>query len=474
MPYVLLPLNTQPYGNADNSAIPDSLSAELYDGYTGELNCTEKRPGLESWVDTGTGLPIDGLHWWDEQNQLIAVSGGSCFRVTDDAGTFTDITGSAPFRAVYTAVGSAGLRVKFAPADSYLVAANTGKMVLIPSSGNQSYVSDVDAPEQVTGVGYLDGYTLASKMNTGQFYFSDIRDPATWNAADVFTAETKPDVLMTMDNAFGEIFCLGQRTGEFWYNDGTTPFRRIDGAGLEMGTRSPYTLCFANNSWWFLNENRQLVYVAGRNPKVMSSPFQKEFDAMEDVVYATLDKIDAFGQHWLILSFPVDGKTYCYDYAKNEWQGKWSEWSAGHRLRFKGAIAAWCPDWGFWVVGDKANGKLYKVSRSTYQDDGTIIRTTRVTGQISHGTHQRKECKGLTIRAKRGVGSGTRICVRWNDDGKGWGSEHWADMGTIGDGYMFCRFRRCGMYRVRQYEISHSDNTDFVLVGGEEEVEILS
>ena len=34
-----------------------------------------KRPGLTEWINLGTGLPIDGLYWWDRKNCAVAVSG---------------------------------------------------------------------------------------------------------------------------------------------------------------------------------------------------------------------------------------------------------------------------------------------------------------------------------------------------------------------------------------------------------------
>lgn len=480
MPRVHLQISGSPYTNVDSVALPDSLSAEVYDGYISDTGATEKRPALESWVDLGSNVSIDGLYWWDDKDQLLAVSAGSTWRITDSAGTKSDVSGTAILCRNRTVAGDVGPRVSFAAAGDYVAAANTEKVILIPVTGSATYVSDTDCPIRVTAVGFVDGYTLATELGTGKMFFSDPDAPDTWQATNFITAEAKSDVTMTMGIAFGEIMLLGQRSAETWYDDGSTPFTRIDGTGVEMGTRSPYTLCFANNSWYFLNANRQLVQIQGRSPKVISVPFQKEFDAFTDVHNATIDRIDASGRHWLILNFPEHNSTYVYDYALNQWQGRWSWFDASVNTRFwwRGTAATWCPAWGFWVVGDRKNGKIYKLTNTLYQDNATWpVKTSRITGHITHGTMARKRSNELIIRVKRGVGTvsvtNPMMTVRWLDDNGAWGPYVNVALGNYGDNEMFARLYRLGIYRSRQYEFAHSDNTPFVLVDVEEDVEVL-
>ena len=45
-------------------------------------------------------------------------------------------------------------------------------------------------------------------------------------------------------------------------------------------------------------------------------------------------------------------------------------------------------------------------------------------------------------------------------------------LGAAGDHYLEARTHRLGEYRYRQYEICHTDATDFVLVEAQEDVEM--
>ena len=68
-------------------------------------------------------------------------------------------------------------------------------------------------------------------------------------------------------------------------------------------------------------------------------------------------------------------------------------------------------------------------------------------------------------------GSNPQVMLRWSDDGgHTWSSEHWADMGRIGQYYRRVLWRRLGMtmkIRDRVYEVSGSDPVKLTIVGAE-------
>jgi len=54
-----------------------------------------------------------------------------------------------------------------------------------------------------------------------------------------------------------------------------------------------------------------------------------------------------------------------------------------------------------------------------------------------------------------------------------WGQERWKSLGQVGQHETHLDWRRNGIYKTCQREIVHSDATDFVLMGAQEEITVL-
>ena len=116
------PLIEQPFENVEDVQV-DQWASTIMDFLPvvveGKIQLV-KRPGLTEWINLGTGLPIDGLYWWDRKNCAVAVSGGRVWKILDSVGTRVELTGSSELR-------SASL-VKFATDGNRLVMANGGRL----------------------------------------------------------------------------------------------------------------------------------------------------------------------------------------------------------------------------------------------------------------------------------------------------------------------------------------------------------
>jgi hypothetical protein len=130
------------------------------------------------------------------------------------------------------------------------------------------------------------------------------------------------------------------------------------------------------------------------------------------------------------------------------------------------------------LVGDWANGIIYKMDREAFTDNGNPIRTLIRTGHISHGTEMTKRSHCLRLRLKRGLAnssvSNPQISIRRRVNGSAqWENERFGSLGQVGQHEIHLEWRRNGVYRTVQYEIVHADASDFVLAGAEELVEPL-
>jgi hypothetical protein len=285
--------------------------------------------------------------------------------------------------------------------------------------------------------------------------------------------------LVAIHAGWNEIWLFGEKTREIWYNDGSTPFVPINGSTLSIGCKAPYSIQWIRDSFYWLNNIDQVVKSNGNSYVVVSDAignFLTESFEQQNIIgdYLYIDD-----KHLYVLTnsdYSNTGLTLVYDTISNEWQGKWGRWSGEYnRYRGQSYIKS---DIGF-LIGDYANGKIYFFG-NTYQDDGGLLRSSWLTGWIDHDTLLRKRSFQLRLRILRGEAQKTinsviepcQLMVRWRDDGyRVFGNVHYIDLGKIGDYEYYVSLNRLGIYRMRQYEFSITDNAPCIMASAEELIE---
>ena len=467
MSYKPLPLTGDPYANTEEPEM-DGVSVSVIDAYVNELGHTVKRPGLDEWADLGTSAKVDGLYWWEEQDVVLSVSNGRVFKHTDFTGTATELLG---------ATLSAGSRVTFANDRTKAVMASGANMVHTDLA-TLTQMADPQAPTAVSHVAYLDGYVLANTINSRDAQFSDPTDITAWVSVDTFRKAGKPDDMIALNEGWSELLLSGKRSTEVWYNDGVTPFVRRSNGLIDRGCSAAHTVTRVGNDWVWLDEKRRFVKLDQRAPTHISFPYHKLIQTFNAVDDAVSDNIEVAGFPLYVTSFPSAMRTLAYNYQKDGW-AEWGYWNTGTASyeAFRGNCYCYAKLWNKHLIGDRANGKIYTMSRSTYTDNGDPIRTLRRTGFISHGTSALKTSNEIVFRLKRGQGnadvSDPVMTLRWRNHNGAWSNERQLALGAVGDHYLEARTHRLGQYRYRQYEICHTDPCDFILVDAQEDVEVL-
>ena len=450
----------------DEAVLPDMAGARLVDGFINEFGNIVKRPGLSSFIDTTEAEKIDGLFWWDEKEIVIAVSNGNIFSITASDGAFTQLGGDTL---------QVGGKVSFASNATTLVMANGGRMVTYTGTGNPAFVADGDAPTTVSHVVFLDQYIVALRSGSAIAHFSAVNDATAWAALDLFTAESKPDDLVSMTAAYGEIHLLGKATKESWITGIDPAFIRVDAGTLEVGCIAPDSLVNADGILIWLDHRRRVVMLTGRTLRRISTPFDDEIRDITPVTDAKGMYISIGRRSFYIINFPTDDSTYVYDLSTEQW-AEWGKWS-GSYSEFICNEYTYAKTWDLHLLGDANTGKIYKMDANIYQDAGAVMRTLVRFGHISHGTMNKKRSKEIKIRLKRAAGGVSdnepKVKLRWKDDNKLWSNWKELSLGKMGDTDFILSLRRLGMYRTRQYELTHSENSDFILVSMEEDVEVL-
>lgn len=468
MPWTDLPLPQKIYQSADSSELPQGLGERMVDMFISELSNYNKRPGLEEFSDLGTNSSVDGVFWDDNFTFMLAVSGGSIFRL-DNAGVKTDITGDSLLL---------GKKVVFSTDGTTIVMANGGRMVTYDGSGTTAYMADADAPTEVDFVAFINGYMLANSVGTKKFFFSDPTNILSWGANDFFSAVTDPDKLVAITVTNKEIALWGPSSIELWWNTTGSPvFSPFETGLIQSGVISQNTIQETDGMYLYLDDERRFRVLQGRTYKELSAPFDDVIRELVDVADARSMMIHIGNRSFYVVTFRGDNRTFAYDLTTDLWH-EWGNWNAGTGKydKFIADAHAYSGLWNLHIVGGNADGKLYKLGFNFEDDAGDTIRSVIRTAPITHGTYVRKRCNGLRFRMLRGLGTGMvepMFHIRWRDDGGPWSNEYPISLGKIGDTEYFARINKLGQYRSRQWEIIHTYGVDFRLAAIEENIEVM-
>lgn len=468
----LLPLKEKPFTNVES--IGGTVTFEkYYDAAKDDFFNNLKRKGLGEFVDLGTGKKVDGLFYTNNQNFVSAFSDGRLFKI-DEFGAVTEITG---------ATINTGTKVTYADFGNVGFYANNSKILKWTySNPTCSHIADAQAPTNATFLGFLDQYLLALKANSARFDWADTANPDNW-LGEFATAESRPDNAVALIAAFGEIFIPGTTTGEHWADSGNpvAPFQRITGTITERGSRSPYSVVQTDNSFFFLDSQRRVIRMAGRDPQVVSNPFDRDFQSMDVIEDAIAMDYNAEGDTKYVITFPTSKRTFAYDYKLDYW-AEWSFWNEAKAIRehWIGNVGAYCSLWNKYLVGSRVDGRIYTASREFTKDGDNTVATEMWTGRNNWGTDKRKVTQKIRFKVKRGDGlnglnpsTTPKLFISKRDNGNtAWSTEKLIDLGISGDTEFYKTFRRLGTYRDRQWRFRLTDGP-LTLVSAEEDFRVL-
>ena len=469
MPKVRLPIH-----EGMNKAVDDiglsNQGADMVNVYVDELMNINTWPGYEEFCDTGESASVDGGFWWENQSRAIVVCNGKTFQITDSNGTIAEISGDT---------FETGTRVKFADFGTHLYAANGANINQISTSAVAA-LADVDAPTAVTHVAILDRYLIGNEYGSGNFHWSDVNAPTTWTA-NYSEAEANPDNIVALDAQQLNLFLLGKKTLEKFYDDPDIQFTRLYQGVVQSGTVAPYSFiwCEAMKSFCWLDESRRVVQMISGVPQIISLSINKYIQGFSTVSDAIGDYVELVGRPYYVLTFPTQGEVLAFDFISKNWYrlGSWNAGTASYD-RYRGNCYWLCPGWNLTLMGDRANGKIYKLDSTIYDEDSSILRTLIQTGHYNHGTEASlKYCNGIYVRLKRtsavSLDGTPDLFVRYRDDGNTtWTTARSLDMHGASNTEFLAFTTRLGSYRSRQWQFYSTDAYPLCIASVEEDVDI--
>jgi len=438
-------------------------------------------PGLLSQLTIGSG-PMRGDWVLPGGQAAIVVSGNEVFKVT----IATPATASSPAVLAGTQIGQ--LATFSGPV---VIRDNGAGGIAVISDGPNGYVVNLSAwtVTQIADpawlgssrIAFVDGWLVFNKPGSQIFYTS----PLYWNGTSPMDAtyfalkDSSTDDLVTFIEDKRELWLIGERTTEVWYDAGgaTFPFSRLQGVTLQHGCAAAQTIARVGDSlvWMGANEQgqntvkRTIGYQAVDASTIAVNKAIASYPVISDAIAYSYQEDEHL---FYVLTFPTADATWVWDATTNMWHERLSyDPAAGqfHRHRSN----CFMNFAGMLLVGDYANGNLYQMSRSVYSDNGApLVAWRRAPHVWDESDRERVFHRRLQLEFTPGVGlqigqgSNPQVMLRWSDDGgQTWSNEHWKSIGMTGETKYRAIWRRMGAARDRVYEAKFSDPVPRDVVG---------
>lgn len=428
-------------------------------------------PGLHLRLTVGDGPHRGAIE--SEDGYAYFVSGDEVFRV--DSSYVSTSCGT---------IGTSSGRVGFASNGTEVILVDGDKGYLLTGT-TLTEIADVDFPDGVTGVTFINGFFVVFGDGSQKFYWNETPGSGSaWNGLDFASAEGSPDELVGGVADHLQLWFVGSRSAEVYDNttDPDDPFQRSGGSFMQQGTVSPWTVQPFDNSvvWLSRNEDGHGIFLRSQG----GSPARFSTHAVETQIaeYSTISDAFSFviqieGHNWYVTSFPTADVTWVYDAASNGWfKWLWRDPGTNHDHRHRASSHAFLN--GKHLVGDWEDGRIYSLEMNVYTDDEDPIRRLRRTQNVN-STSAKLFFSSLLIDMETGVGNADcpdpQIMLRYsNDDGHSWSNEKLKSIGAEGEYDKVVRFGPTGCTKRgkgRVWELSLTDPVKFAVFGADAEVE---
>ena len=337
---------------------------------------------------------------------------------------------------------------------------------------------------QMSNLAFIEGWLIGNQVGTRTFVTTG-PTPYTLLFPPSFFAlkDSSTDNLVTLEENNRELWLVGERTSEVWYNSGLASFSfsRIPGVGPQIGCAAPYSITRLGPSLVWLAKNEQ-----GENFVIATNQYgwvRISNHAIDTAIASYPETGDAIGygyeeagHQFYVLTFPTADVTWVYDVTasallkKQSWAKRLS-WDGTQYHRHLGNCFMNFADMR--IVGDYQNGNLYQMSRSYYTDAGATIRRLRRSKHVwQKSNRQRIFFASLQIEFTPGVGlqtgqgSNPQCMLRWSDDGGfTWSQEVWTSIGMVGETKNRAMWYLLGEARDRVWEATFTDPVPCDIIG---------
>ncbi len=313
-------------------------------------------------------------------------------------------------------------------------------------------------------VDYLDTFFVFNKDGTQSFYTS-LSNSVTFDPLYIANKTGYADNLVALAVVQRQLWLLGEKTTEVWYNSGATtfPFQIVEGAFIQHGCIAPRSVATQDVNVFWLGHDPQGHAIVFQGANLAAARISTHAIEHELQSYATVSDAVGFihqieGHMFYVLNFPTADKTWVYDVASGLWHERM--WLDSNGLEHRARPATGTAAYGEFVVGDWENGNLYVFDINSYTDNGDAVRRIR---SFPHVVNELKRIMYRQFVADMQCGATTdpselpQVELRWSDDrGVSYGTPVVQSLGQVGQTQTMLQWQRLGMARDRVFEVAWS------------------
>jgi hypothetical protein len=342
-------------------------------------------------------------------------------------------------------------------------------------------------------VAFIDGWLIFNEPGTQNFY-TNAPTPYTITFQASFFAknDTSSDHLITLMENNRELWLIGERHSEVWYDAGGAnfAFSRIPGVAPQIGCSAVHSIARLGSAglvWLGSSERGQNVVIKTEQYSYIDISSRgiehaiSQYPLVSDAVGYTYEEE---GHLFYVLTFPTADKTWVYDHTASEALGtpQWHErasYDPATGVFHRHKSNCFMNFQNIRMVGDFQEMWMYQMSRAFYQDGGSnvengtpLIAIRRCPHLWSKENRERLFHSSLQVEFTAGVGLQTgqgvnpQAMMRFSDDsGANFGTIRTVTIGAAGRTKNRAMWRRLGEARDRVYEVSISDPVKRDVVG---------
>lgn len=409
-----------------------------------------RAPGIAEMYDFGGSISIGGM-----------IAAKSKLYVYSTAGVIYEFPSFGTIGSGSSAAVGSGLIDLAANADN-VVAVNTGGPIGFTASYYRftppvdvGYINDADfTARNPSQVEFLDNYLLFLEANTGRFFGADLGSVTAYDALSFATAESQPDDLVGMIEDHGQLFLLGEDSGELWANAGVQgfPFQRLQNGRVQAGCAAGRSVAKIDQTVAWLAKDKTFRLLQGVTPVRFST------HAIEQMVEGDVSGSRSYtyqfeGHDNYVCHLP--NKTVVYDAATQAWHERQTYGEQGWLPSFHTNV------FGKALVANPGGTKIGYFDRETYTEFGET-QVMSWTYQPIYAENRMASHYRLEVGLQTGVGDNTTldpsIMLEISDDG-GQTFQHFEtkSLGAKGRRETRVMWHQLGMSNNRVYRMSVSD-----------------
>lgn len=441
---------------------------------------------LTAWPlpSTVTNLPVRGFWEFPGAATALAVIGNTCYRISQATPATSSAFPTLALLAVGTLSTSTGpVCIRDNNAGGYAVIVD-GPYGYLYNMATKAFAQITDpAFLGADRVAFIDGWWIFNRPGTQTFYTNYPQYGTGFNGSYFALKDASSDNLVTLEESKQQLWLIGERTTEIWYDAGGQyfPFQRLVGTMIQSGCKAAHSLSrFVADGQdgliWFGRSERGenvIVRTRGFSAETVSTPaFSAEvatYPITSDAIgYTYLEDTHEF----YVLTFPTADVTWVYDSQtglmhKRLSYDPYSQKFHRHRSNCFMNFA------GMRIVGDYQCGAIYQLTRSVQNDAGWPLLGKRRAPHIwDKGPRGRVFMASLQVDFRvgqapaSGIGSDPQANLAISRDaGVTFGPRNPVSLGKIGQSRVRAMWRRLGFGRDNVVDIEIIDPVPRDIIG---------